>query len=70
MSSFGSKTTRKMLKNWSESNEGLPRWSAGAGKNVCDEVIQAVEQVKQGDFTISVLVAFKTHLNKVLSDWS
>lgn len=70
MSSFGPNSIRKMLKNWSESNEGLPRWSAGDGKNFCDEVIQAVEQVKQGDFTISVPEAFKTHLNKVLSDWS
>lgn len=70
MSSLGSNSTRKMLKNWSESNEVLPRWSAGAGKTFCDEVIQAVEQVKQRDFTIFVLEAFKTHLNKVLSDWS
>lgn len=48
-----------MLKNWSESNGGLPRWSAGDGKNFCDEVRQAVEQVTQGGFIISALGGFQ-----------
>lgn len=58
MSSFGSNSTRKMLKNWSEFNGGLPRWLAGAGKNFCDEARQAVEQVTQGAFTVSVFGGF------------
>ena len=70
MSSFGSNSTRKTLKNWSDSNGGLPRRSAGAGKKFCNEVRQAVEQVTQEGFTISALGGFQDPTGQSLGNWS
>lgn len=69
MSSFGANSTIKMLKNWNKSSEGLPRWSAGAGKNFHDEARQAVEQVTQGGFAISALGVKTSQLDRALSNW-
>lgn len=77
MSSFGANSTIKMLKiwnikmlkNWNKSSEGLPRWSAGAGKKSHDEARQAVEQVNQRGFAITVLGVKTSQLDRALSNW-
>lgn len=77
MSSFGANSTIKMLKiwnikmlkNWNKSSEGLPRWSAGAGKKNHDEARQAVEQVNQRGFAITVLGVKTSQLDRALSNW-